>query len=222
MSESTDPEEYDKISKLAFAPIYPYLARCIKEKFGISKGVCVDVGSGPGSLAIALARITRLHVYSLDIKEGMTQVALRNIAKAGLASRVTAVTADVCRMPFDDGSVDLVVSRGSLPFWEDRGGAFREIYRVLKPGGTAYVGGGFGSPEIKSRVMEAFSTKKALGASREKFLAGMKRPNFTPEQLEADLAASSVTGTIEEEYSGLWVQIVKPRRQSRGRRGPLR
>jgi ubiquinone/menaquinone biosynthesis C-methylase UbiE len=222
MKVNTDPQEFDNVAKLAFAPIYPYLARCIKEKFGISKGVCVDVGSGPGSLAIALARITRLHVYSLDIQEGMTEVALRNIAKAGFSSRVEAVTADVCRMPFGDGSVDLVVSRGSLPFWEDRGGAFREIYRVLKAGGVAYVGGGFGSPEIKSRVIEAFSKKRALRSSREKFLAGMKRPKFTPEQLEADLADSSVPGTVEEEYSGLWVQIVKARRESPGRRGPPR
>ena len=120
MKEITDPQEFEKISKLAFAPIYPYLAQCIKKKFGISEGICVDVGSGPGSLAIALARITNLHVYSLDIQEKMTEVALRNIAEAGLSSRVRAVTADVCKMPFDDDSVDLVVSRGSLPFWEDR------------------------------------------------------------------------------------------------------
>ena len=70
----TYPQEFDKISKLAFAPIYPCLAKCITKKFGVSKGVCVDVGSGPGSLAIALARITNLNVYSLDLQEEMTEV----------------------------------------------------------------------------------------------------------------------------------------------------
>ncbi len=56
MSAITDPQEYDKVAKLAFAPIYPYLAQRIKEKFGITEGICVDVGSGPASLAIAMAQ----------------------------------------------------------------------------------------------------------------------------------------------------------------------
>jgi ubiquinone/menaquinone biosynthesis C-methylase UbiE len=152
-------------------------------------------------------------VYSVDIQEKMTKVALRNIVEAGLSSRVRAVTADVCKMPFDDDSVDLVVSRGSLPFWEDRSAAFREIYRVLKPGGSAYVGGGFGSTRIKSRVMKAFSTNEALKANREKFLSHMKRPKFTPEQLLESLVDASVVGTVKREYCGLWVQIIKPGRQ---------
>jgi ubiquinone/menaquinone biosynthesis C-methylase UbiE len=214
--QNADPQEFDKVAKLAFAPIYPYLARFIKQKFGITRGICVDVGSGPGSLAIEMARITRLRVFSLDLQEGMTEVAIRNIAEAGLSSRVRAVTADVIRMPFADGSVDLVVSRGSLPFWADRSSAFREICRILRPGGVGYVGGGFGTAEIKSRVFEAFSTNEELKSSREKFLTGMKRPKFRPGQLEAELAASSVAGTVEKECCGVWVQIVKPEGRLRG------
>ncbi len=142
----------------------------------------------------------------------MAEVALRNIAKAGLSSRIKTVTADVCRMPFEDRLADLVVSRGSLPFWEDRRAAFREIYRILKAGGTAYVGGGFGSEKIRSQVMRAFSTQEALKACRDKFLEGMKRLKLSPEELQADLADASVPGTIERENCGLWVQIVKPGR----------
>lgn len=208
---TTDPEGFDRVSKLAFAPIYPQLARCITDKFGISEGICVDVGSGPGSLAIAMARITRLQVYSLDIQERMTEVALRNIAHAGLSSRVRTVTADVCKMPFDDNSVDLVISRGSMMFWEDRRRAFREIYRILKPGGIAYVGGGFGSEEIKTRVFDAFAKIDALKDDREKFLAGMKRAKFEPEEILKELGDCSIEGTIENEFCGLWVQIIKPK-----------
>ena len=47
-------------------------------------------------------------------------------------------------MPFADKSFELVVSRGSFPFWEDKVGGFREVYRVLKPGGIGFIGGGFG------------------------------------------------------------------------------
>jgi ubiquinone/menaquinone biosynthesis C-methylase UbiE len=210
MKKKADPEEYDKVSKLAFAPIYPYLAQRIKEKFGIWEGVCIDVGSGPGSLAIALARITNLAIYSLDIQDRMTEIALRNIAEAHLTSRIRAITADVRKMPFEDGSVDLAVSRGSLPFWEDKVGAFCEIYRVLRPGGVAYIGGGFGTEEIKASVMKAFYDNEALKGSREKFLEGMKRQKLTPKGLQADLAKSAIPGTVELENCGIWVQIIKP------------
>lgn len=210
MKATTDPQEFDKVSKLAFAPIYPYLARCITKKFGITKGICVDVGSGPGSLAIAMAYITKMRVYSLDIQEKMTEVARRNIAEEGLSSRIKAVTADVCDMPFDDDSVDLVVSRGSMPFWGNRSRAFQEIYRILRPGGVAYVGGGFGSEEIKAQVFETFSKSDALKDNKDKFLEGMKRAKFKPEQLLGDLEESHVGGTVENEFCGLWVQIIKP------------
>ena len=43
--------------------------------------------------------------------------------------------------------MDLVVSRGSIWFWDNPGKALKEIYRILKPGGKAYIGGGKGSPE---------------------------------------------------------------------------
>ena len=157
-----------------------------------------------------MARITNLQLYSLDIQQRMTEVAIRNIAQAGLSSRIKTVTADVCKMPFDNDSIDLVVSRGSMPFWEDRSAAFREINRILKPSGVGYVGGGFGSEEIKTKVIEEISTNEALEDSREKFLKGMRRSKFKPEQIQKEFTRSGVKGTVEKEFAGFWVQIVKP------------
>jgi len=209
MSSRIDPREYDLVARLAFAPIYPYLARRITEKFGIIKGVCIDIGSGPGSLAIEMARLTNLRVYSLDINPKMTSIARKNVAKAGLARRITALTADVCSMPFGDDSVDLAISRGSIPFWADRIAALREVRRVLRPSGAAYLGGGFGSDEIRDSVMKAFSTDKRLAAVRERFVRGVKRMKLQPEELKADLAKAGIPGTVELENCGIWAQFVK-------------
>jgi SAM-dependent methyltransferase len=44
-----------------------------------------------------------------------------------------------------DASVDLVVSRGSVFFWDDPAQGIREAHRVLRPGGWAMIGGGLGS-----------------------------------------------------------------------------
>ncbi len=44
------------------------------------------------------------------------------------------------------------MSRGSVFFWEDKAGAFEEIYRVLKPNGRTYIDGGFGTAELREKV----------------------------------------------------------------------
>ena len=49
---------------------------------------------------------------------------------------------DAESMPFEDNFADLIVSRGSMFFWNDQTKVFKEIYRVLKPNGMAYIGCG--------------------------------------------------------------------------------
>jgi len=47
-------------------------------------------------------------------------------------------------MPLPSESVDLVFSRGSIFFWDDPAQGLQEVYRVLRPGGEAMIGGGRG------------------------------------------------------------------------------
>ncbi len=211
MNYQTDPQRMNLIAKLAFAPIYPYLAQQIRDKFGITNGICVDLGSGPASLAIAIARITDLTIYSLDIQPEMISVARQNIAEAGFSSRIRAVTADVCRMPFEDNSVDLMVSRGSIFFWEDRVTAFREIYRVLRPGGVAYCGGSLGDDTTRAQVIAAFNTIAELQPYKEDWQHTVSRNmnKLTLETMLEELGQAGVPGTVEKENGGIWAQIIK-------------
>ena len=63
--------------------------------------------------------------------------------KKQCAHKIGFVFADAHYLPFRDNYADVIVSRGSLQFWQDREQVFAEIYRVLKPGGHAFVGRGF-------------------------------------------------------------------------------
>jgi SAM-dependent methyltransferase len=58
---------------------------------------------------------------------------------------VVCVVARAEQLPLVDNYLDLVVSRGSIFFWDDPARGIREVHRVLRPGGCAMIGGGCGS-----------------------------------------------------------------------------
>lgn len=145
-------KEFDYIANNVFAPIYPIIAKQIKDNTKIYEGKCVDIGSGAGYLAIPLAKITNLYMYIYDLNEGMIELAKQNIVKNKLCNRAEAICGDVHNMPFEDESINLVISRGSVFFWEDKIKAFKEINRILAPGGIAYIGGGFGDKKLQDEI----------------------------------------------------------------------
>jgi malonyl-CoA O-methyltransferase len=90
----------------------------------------LDAGSGPAREARALrGRYRDAHVVALDF-------ALSMLPRRRWFSRTTApVCADLLRIPLADASVDLVWSNLALHWVSDPLAAFRELERVLAPGG---------------------------------------------------------------------------------------
>jgi len=100
-------------------------------------GEAADIGCGPGQLVIELARQTpHLHITGVDLAAEMLAQAQENAARAGVGAQVAFRLGDANRLPFDDGSLDLVVSTLSLHHWADPVAVLNEIQRVLAPGGA--------------------------------------------------------------------------------------
>lgn len=195
--------EFDEIARNVFAPAYPLLAEQIISSTGVSKGTCLDVGSGGGYLGLALASMTDLQVWLLDECEDNRSIAEANIGQRDLAGRVKALTGDVHAIPFQDGSVDLVVSRSSLFFWKNPDVAFREIGRILVPGGSAYIGGGFGSEELRRRIEEQMSKRSPDW-----------RPKFDEKQDDEFFVAQLRSANVDDfqmtrDDSGFWISFKK-------------
>jgi len=155
-----------KTATTSFAPVYPALAQQVVGDYGITKGICVDMGGGCGSLAMALARITDLTVYMLDIDPAAVRLCGLLVDEAGLRGRVRPIEGDAQDMPFRDSFADLVVSRGSIFFWPDQLAGLKEAYRILKPGGVAYVGGGFSrilDPKVRDPLVQERKNSLAQG-----------------------------------------------------------
>ena len=145
-------ERFDAIAREVFAPLYPVMAERILGECGFKEGRCLDLGCGSGWLGIALARQSDFDVTFLDASEAMLNIAEAHLKKEALWERSDLLCGNVHTIPLPDCSVDLAVSRGSFPFWEEPEHAAREIFRVLKPGGHAFVGGGFGNAAIRKEV----------------------------------------------------------------------
>ena len=92
----------------------------------------LDVGSGNGAATIEVAARWQLEATGVDLDPG--QIALARAAGRG-SRPVDFVEADARRLPFADGTFDLVTSSKAthhIPEWEN---ALAEMCRVLRPGG---------------------------------------------------------------------------------------
>jgi len=96
----------------------------------------LDLGCGIGGPACILAEKHGAHVVGTDLEPPLIERALRRAAGLGLSDRTEFQIVTPGRLRFDDDSFDLVMSSGGVTQIADKLGIFREIHRVLKPGGS--------------------------------------------------------------------------------------
>lgn len=102
--------------------------------------VVLDLASGAGEPAVSIARRVGPdgRVVATDLVAEMLLGLRRRIETEALDNLVTQ-TCDMTALPFADGSFDRVTCRFGVMFVPDPAAAFREIRRVLKPGGRCAV-----------------------------------------------------------------------------------
>jgi len=151
---------------------------------GIKNGDHVlDLGSGAGNdcfVARALAGETG-RVVGLDFTDEMLEKARENAAKLQYGN-VEFVKGDIEAIPLPDNSFDVVISNCVLNLVPDKQKAYREIFRVLKPGGHFCISDVVLSGELPDKLKEAAEVYAGCvaGAMRkEKYLEVIALENFT-------------------------------------------
>ena len=114
--------------------------RVVGEVRRAKPGRILDVATGTGDLAIAMARRIRdVQVLGVDLSEQMLAVARRKIEARGMDGRIVLDRGDAERLAVADASVDVATVAFGVRNFGDLGAGLRELARTIKPGGKVVI-----------------------------------------------------------------------------------
>ena len=124
------PGLYDRyLVPLLFAPFAEDLTERLR---GFAGEHVLELAAGTGIVTGRLAQVLpKAKIVATDLNQAMLDVASAKFT----APQVTYRQADAQALPFDDSRFDAVICQFGVMFFPDKPGAYREAWRVLKPGG---------------------------------------------------------------------------------------
>ncbi len=117
-----------------YPELYRNLTDVVKKNIPnkITKPIIVDLGVGPGLLSQEIIKQTpNAKIIGIDPSGKMLNLANKNVKKDVFQAMLGASE----NIPLEKNTVDIIVSRFSLTYWKKPRDSFREINRILKPGG---------------------------------------------------------------------------------------
>jgi ubiquinone/menaquinone biosynthesis C-methylase UbiE len=118
-----------------FNDLYEYLASVVQRYTSSPYPLILDLGAGPGLLSVEIFRkIPQTTIIGIDPLIKMLELAKGNVKNTDFQTfePIVGVSENI---PLKNCTVDVIVSRFSLPYWIQPNKSFEEMMRVLKPGG---------------------------------------------------------------------------------------
>jgi len=129
---------YEKATRMVIEAYYGQVAEEIVSN--IKSGLILDLGTGPGYLPVEIVRrAPNINIVGVDLSRKLIQMARINAAKAGLSHQLSFQVGNSAGLHFDTASFDMVISTGMLHSLKNPVAVLKEIYRVLKKGGEAWI-----------------------------------------------------------------------------------
>lgn len=99
----------------------------------------LDVASGTGDMSILATKLNTGLITSVDISPKMLEIQKHRIAQKKLENRIRITLAQAEKLPFPDSTFDVATCAFGVRNFENTMEGLKEIYRVLKEGGTLIV-----------------------------------------------------------------------------------
>ncbi|KZX13304.1 demethylrebeccamycin-D-glucose O-methyltransferase [Methanobrevibacter oralis] len=101
----------------------------------------LDIGCGGGvNIEKFLRRCPDGNVWGLDYSVVSVSESIKRNQEAVDMGRCQVIEANVCNMPIDDDTFDIVSAFETVYFWPDLANTFKEVLRIIKPGGKFLIG----------------------------------------------------------------------------------
>ena len=203
MSRAVNINDLQQLDRL-WRKVYPYVASQIMECYQRDYGSVLELGPFSGGISLELARsYPRLDITIGAESPAVVEYLRRKIADIGLPEQIMVKETDLEHLIFMEAQFDLVILRGAFFFLKEKAGLLGEISRVLRAGGTAFVGGGYGKGTPRGLIDEIADESRELNKR-------LGRKRVSRQELEEIVRKAELADLCEiEEEGGLWITIKK-------------
>jgi len=184
-------------------PAYPYLTRQIYELYGRQDGNILEIGPFCGIIFnLEREQIGRSFLIA-TFPKGMRDFFHQEARKRELEDKIEIIETDSSLTGIKESSIDLAVFRGALFFPSLFKVDFSAIYRVLRPNGIAFIGGGFGKHTPDTVIKE-------IGKRSHDLNLQIGKVEVTEDDLRQMIKKNNLEGKAEIlSEGGLWVLMRK-------------
>lgn len=181
---------------------------------GIKKGdIVIDLGSGAGNDCFIAREETGEtgKVIGIDFSPQMIERARNNAARRGFTN-IEFIEGDIEEMPVADNTADVVVSNCVLNLLPEKDRIFKEVFRVLKPGGhfcisDVVLNGVFPKEFTDNAAMYAGCIASAI--QREDYLKEIELANFVHIRVERTKTVTIPDEVLNEHLDEATIQKYK-------------
>jgi ubiquinone/menaquinone biosynthesis C-methylase UbiE len=177
------------------------------EVAGLAPGqTVVDLGAGAGNDAFIARRIVgeRGRIIGVDMTQAMVAKARLNAQRMGYGN-VEFLLGELERLPLPEGVADVVLSNCVFNLVPDKAQAFREVLRILKPGGHFSISDIVSTRPLPARLLEvaALYTGCVAGAlPLAEYLRLISETGFVNVELRQKRAIDIPDAVLEQHLSG--------------------
>jgi ubiquinone/menaquinone biosynthesis C-methylase UbiE len=165
---------------------------------GPERGLILDAGTGTARIPITICQIQRSRsmpqwqIIGIDLATSMLELGKQNIQQAGLSDRIQLECIDAKHMPYPDAYFDTVISNSIVHHLSDPLPFFREMQRVLKPGGGIFLRDLTRPANLETLDALVNSISAEYDAEQKRLFRDSLQAAFTAGEIEAIATASGI------------------------------